>query len=70
MRHFMPNGVYHQFFEVRRIPGHTFVRALKDDDLIGHDEAIGYASLRQRPPAIEAQQRLARRDAPRPKLLR
>ena len=51
-----------------RASGHFLVGALKDDDLVGHDETVGDAALRQRAATIEAQESVARPHAGGPQL--
>ncbi len=66
----MPDRVFHQFFEVRGVARHAFVRTLKDHNLIRHDEAIGHTAVGQRAAAVQSEQRVARQYAARPKLFR
>jgi hypothetical protein len=53
MRHLMPDRIRDQLFQVRRISCQPFMRSLKNNDLIGHHEAVRDAARGERPAVIE-----------------
>src|SRR5579862_5284571 len=53
MRDFVPDGFRNHFFQMRSVARQPLVRTLENDDLVGHDEAVGDAARGKRTAAVK-----------------
>ena len=53
VRHLVPYCISQEFFQVRAVPGHAYVRALEDGDAVRHGESVADAPGGQGPALIQ-----------------